>query len=171
MKKQKGFSLIELMVGIAIIISATTVVLSIIVSSFRISNKNTTADTVRQNGNYAISKISRTIQFAESFIGTSSDGTTFNPVCSDEYQAIRIRYQDMDTTIRCTDTSIDFNGIPILDNTVDVVDGSCQIACERDLDSTPIIGISFSLQKGGANTSAEQSSRINFSTKIKMRNE
>jgi type II secretory pathway pseudopilin PulG len=173
MKNSKGFSLIELMVGIAIIITSTTIVLSIIVSSFRISNKNNSADTVRQNGNYAISKISRTVQFAESFVATSVNGSTFTPACTDgvSYRAIRLMYQDVSTTVTCSNDFIRVNGNPITANNIDVVNNTCIITCERDLDSTPVVGIEFSLQRGGSNTSGEQTSRIDFSTKVKMRNE
>ena len=97
-KLQKGFSLIEILVGIAIIITATTVVLSIIVSTFRISNKTTTNSVIRQNGNYSINQVSRMLQFADSFNGIKKTRTSseFEVPCNDVAQTafgISIEYQ------------------------------------------------------------------------------
>lgn len=171
MRNKKGFSLIELMVGIAIIITATTVVLSIIVSSFRISNKTTASDTVRQNGNSAVAQISRIFQFADSFVGAAnrSDFADLSYSCDEtSYNHIRVVYQGNLKTVSCSGSGLLLDGNSIIDNSLTVSD--CSLTCTRDIGAGPVLGLNFNLSRGGSNTSAEQTSSIKFSTKIKMRN-
>lgn len=180
LNSKSGFSLIELLVGIAIIITATTVVLSIIVSSFRITSKNTSSDRVRQAGNNAVSQIIRMVQFSEYFYGMSKDfGNTIVDSCDppDEiYNAIKIKYRGVDKIISC---SIDSN-IKIQSNGESAMEmfenekyrvNNCKITCIKTSDySPPKIGLSFDLDYGNEGAVSEKTSKINFSTTIKMRN-
>lgn len=175
MRNNKGFSLIELMVGIAIIITATTVVLSIIVSSFRISNKTTASDSVRQNGNSAVAQISRIVQFADSFVGIGNDLSSLDPFCSapnTSFNHIRVIYQGNPKTISCYNSRLMLGdntvGSTLIDNNLTVE--SCQLSCSRDQDAAPVVSLNFSIRRGAADASVEQTAKINFSTKVKMRN-
>lgn len=179
-KSKKGFSLIELLVGIAIIITATTVVLSIIVSTFRISSKSTSNSVVRQNGNYAVSQISRTLQFAEVFEGAGNlkaDGLVhYDSVCPDsginEYHYLKVAYGGIDKEISCTDSGVKINNASSIDsNKLTVVPGTCKFTCTQENSALgPIIGINFDLVLGGTGAVPEKSARVNFSTTVKMRN-
>src|SRR3989344_583306 len=74
-RKSEGFTLIELLVVILVIFSVGILIASILVSALRGSNKTNTIDLVRRNGNSAITQMSRTIRYAQSFDGVSIDGT------------------------------------------------------------------------------------------------
>lgn len=175
MKKQPntpGFSLIEILISIAIIITATTVVVAMLSSSFRGISKSNVSEEVRQNGNRAISQMSRTIQFAESFLGASVDGVAYKSCvggAGTNYQFIKIRSGGGDVILSCNNLTID--GTSLIDTTrVKVVGGSCSFKCTRgsDIDS-PIIGITFQLSQKSA-TVPEKSQTIPFSTTVKVRN-
>lgn len=181
MKKiyQEGFTLIELLVASAIIITATTVVVAILASSFRGVNKATFSEEVRQNGNSAISRMSRMLQFAESFQGASQTG---NPPYSDcvsgaglSYRSIKIKSSNQTKILSCggLDLSIiDSSGTSSLIDTskVNVVANSCRFTCQQaSSGDTPIIGINFDLTE--ANSSVpDKTATIKFSTTVKMRN-
>lgn len=178
--KNKGFSLIELLVGIAIIITATTIVLSIIVSSFRISSKTTSNSVIRQNGSYAMSQMSRMLQFADSFEGAGDvDAATpdvqYQPLCSDsgdQYNYLKIKYKGLQKVLSCTNSGIAIDGNSIIDSTgkISVVPDSCSFICSQTPGSGPVIRIDFSLKYGSETSSPEKSANTDFSTTVKMRN-
>lgn len=169
--KSFGFSLIEILVAISIIITASTVVVAILFSSFRGISKSAVTEEVRQNGNRAISQMSRTIQFAENFLGASVDGAAYQSCVGGvgAYQFIKVRSGGGDVILSCNNLTVD--GTSLIDTTrVKVVGGSCSFSCTQgsDIDS-PIIGITFQLSQKSA-TVLEKSQTIPFSTTVKMRN-
>ena len=70
--------MIELLAVAVVIIAVSSIVSAILFSSLRGVSKTTITDSVRQNGNSAISKISREIKFAKIFKGVSPDGVTYS---------------------------------------------------------------------------------------------
>ena len=64
-QNKKGFTLIELLASIAVIVVIGSVIAGIIKSSLRGSNKTNTIEAIRQNGNYALSQISKNIEYAQ----------------------------------------------------------------------------------------------------------
>lgn len=170
--RRSGFTLIELLVATAIFITATTIVVAILTSSFRGINKANISEDVRQNGNSAISRISRLIQFAEGFQESSMDGVIYTSACVQgvTYQAIRIKSGGQIKTFSCQNLSVD--AIPLIDTAkVKVVAGSCKFTCSQDRTNvSPVIGISFSLSEAAASV-PEKSASISFSTTVKMRNQ
>lgn len=176
MSKEKGFSLIEILVGISIVITATTVVLSMLVSSFRISNKTTTSSALRQNGNYALNQISRRIQFAEAFNGgRNSTSQDFDPsACTStrrDFNQISIRYNGVDQIISCSGTTIQIDGRSSIDTSkARIVSGTCNLSCEKETTDSPLIGIEFDLESATGSDLVEESSVVEFSTTVKMRN-
>lgn len=180
-KNKSGFSLIELLVATSIIITAMTIVLGIIISSFRISSKSATQDVLRQNGNYALSQMSRTIQFTDGFVGVSSEADATNFVsCIDppgQISNINVSYNKLPHVFSCKDNTAPNNGIfdngnPMIDSSkIKVEAGSCNITCLQLNDSAaPVIGISFRLIYGGSSSTFEKNSTQQFSTRIKVRN-
>ena len=169
--KNKGFSLVELLVGIVITISAATLVLSIIISSFRISTKTNTNAILRENGNYALSQISKTIQFSDSFTNVKQGNTEINCLNTSvsNLSEVNVVYNDVNTSIKCSGDRILINNQSSIDSSnVKVVSGSCSFTCKQSGNEGPEIGIDFSLTTGPG--AAESTSRLNFSTSVKMRN-
>ena len=173
-KNSFGFTLIEMLVSIAIIITTTTVVVAILSSSFRGITKSTISEDVRQNGNNALNRMSRSIQFAESFQGISENGTDYVTRCSlaegENYNYVRIRTNTQTVTFSCTDSDIMMGSASLLDKSrVSVVESSCAITCLQESETVPpVIGISFGLFKAGVTD--QKNSEVFFSTSVKMRN-
>ncbi len=173
-KNSKGFTLIEMLVSIAIIITTTTVVVAILVSSFTGITKSTISEDVRQNGNSALSRMTRTIQFAESFQGVSQNGVDYVNNCSfsggEKYNYVRVRANTQIVTLSCTDTDIMNGTSSLIDkNKVGISEGSCAITCLQESEIVPpVLGISFALFNVG--TTDQKKTEIYFSTSVKMRN-
>ncbi len=169
-----GFTLIELLVSIAIIITTTTVVVAILASSFTGITKSSISEDVRQNGNSALSRMTRTIQFAESFQGVSKDGVDYVPSCSlsggETYNYVKVKTNTQIVTLSCTNADIMMGTSSLLDkNKVSVLKDSCAITClQENISTPPVIGISFGLFNASATD--QKKSESFFSTSVKMRN-
>lgn len=188
-----GFSLIELLVGMAIIITSTTIILTIIVSSFRISSKATVVDSARQNGNYAMNRMIRMIQFADRYNGRSralgatagikgSDGgPDWHTDCADnDNTAININYEGEEKIIQCRNRNSIYivDPVPappsgeILIITDKIKVAECNITCSQISDTaSPVISIKYKLTIGDSDSVVERkTSSIPFFTSVKMRN-
>jgi prepilin-type N-terminal cleavage/methylation domain-containing protein len=80
-KLRSGFTLIELLVVVGILSVIGSIVTGVITFSIRGTNKTNTIENLRQSGNYTISQMSKTIEFAESFDGLSNDGAIYDKAC------------------------------------------------------------------------------------------
>ncbi len=169
-----GFTLIEMLVSIAIIITTTTVVVGILASSFTGITKSTISEDVRQNGNSALSRMTRTIQFAESFQGVSQNGVDYINNCTlsggEKYNYVRVKTNTQIVTLSCTDADIMNGASSLIDkNKVGIRDGSCAITCLQESEIVPpVLGISFALFNAGVTN--QKKTEIYFSTSVKMRN-
>ncbi len=173
---QSGFSLVEILVAIAIIVTSTTVVLAILTSSFRTSNKSTSLELVRQNGTNAINQITRVVSYADSFVRADSASTCPLPP-GGNYQAIVVNSLEsgriIEKRIYCTSSDLrmndNFGDVSLLSKQVVLENGSCSFTCSQDNSLSPVIGLKFSLSSSVGNL-AERKARLDFSTSIKMRN-
>jgi prepilin-type N-terminal cleavage/methylation domain-containing protein len=196
-KFNSGFTLVELLVVVSIIVSVTTIVVGTITSVFRGTNKTNTINTVRENGNYAISQMTKMIKFAKSFDGASIDG---NPPWNCQimpplptpapalvnYKSLRITSFDGGvTTFSCND-SVDIPAQTIASRSASsnetLIDTTtvalptpiptfCFFTCikERITDS-PQVGINFTLNSNSISGIVERQASIPFSISIKVRN-
>jgi type II secretory pathway pseudopilin PulG len=94
MKKQNknGYTLIELLAVIIILVTVGTIISSILTSVLRSSNKSANTENVRKNGNYAITQMSKMITYAKIWRGVSVDGVTYFPDCVSTLPTIRYKY-------------------------------------------------------------------------------
>lgn len=190
---KKGFSLIELLVGMTIIITATTIILTIIVTSFRISSKAAVVDNARQNGNYAMNRMIRMIQFADSYNGRSTatggsngvragenGGPGWQTNCAgDTNTAININYEGEEKIIQCRNHNqifiVDPDATPANEELVSstkISVASCNIKCTKaTATASPVISIWFDLAIGGSGVAVEKKTKIPFFTSVKMRNQ
>jgi len=187
-QNKKGFTLIELLAAIAVMAVVGSVVAGIITSSLRASNKANTIETIRQNGNYTLSQISKNIEYAQFFNGLRKDGDTYVTSClystptppalpsvvKTSYNYIKITPFNSDPIeYECTDSPTTFtvNGSNIFDpNSVTLK--ACSITCTQTNETdVPIIGISFTLGPQNQNGLVENSTPpITFQTSVTMRN-
>jgi type II secretory pathway pseudopilin PulG len=170
----KGFTMIELLVSIAIIITTATIVVAVITASFRGSTQTAINENLRLEGNAALSQLGKMIQFADGFEGVvDGEGNEFdNCTASDEdatFNDIRLNVDGVTTTISCKDSGMQINSEHIFDTTTLNVE-NCAIKCSQ-LNSTdsPTIGIEFDLSRNNSEL-VEQRSSMHFEKNIKMRN-
>lgn len=171
---EKGFTLVELLVSMIILITVGTIMVSILVSSLRTGNKSQAINDVRQNGNYAITQMSKTISYAKIFngISTSTDGTNLVTACdgSTSYKYIQITsFDNSVTSFSCGDSAILSNGSPLTGSGVSLKANSCSFICTKTASGPPIIDIKFTLQEG-VNSLIENQSFIPFETSVTLRN-
>lgn len=175
MNRNNGFTLIEVLISISIIIVVGVIVGSIIISTLRGSTKATVLSDVKQNGNYAITEMSRVIRSATNIN---------NPVlpCGNPSSAAQtITVTQLDTsqvTFDCssgnTITESQNGGTPVAllnASTTKLVPNSCKIICSQQTAADiPSVQIQFSLTQSTTANFAEQSATVPFQTTILLRN-
>jgi len=191
---KRGFTLVELLVVVAVFGSIMAIVIGVVTSTLRGANKSRTISKVRENGNYAIFQISRTIKYAKTIDGASMDGNppwdcqlmpsplapTPTPI---HYKAVKATsFDGTATTFSCNDTG-DFPPETIAVNfSESLIDASsvimpapipsfCFFTCVRErIIDPPSIGINFTLTSKSPSSLVETQASIPFTTKIKGRN-
>lgn len=186
-KNHKGFTLVELLVVITVLITVGIVSVQIITSSLRGTNKTNLIDTVRQNGNYAISQMAKAIQYSEEFLGLSPDDSagSYTRTCpsspadppvpvTTSYKYIKIKPFDEEIIkygCGIAGDEITSNTSPLI-NTSSVAVSDCSISCtQAGVADPPIITVFFKLSPKNPGTLFEQIlSPITFQTSVTMRN-
>ena len=191
-RQQKGFSLIELLISIVVLVALGWITTGVMFSVLRGSNKTNVIENIRQNGNYALNQISKNIEYAQTFDGVSVNGATYVPNClnggpSYKYQYLKVTtFNSGPLQYKClippppgspTFTVSDDGGTTetsIVDtsSTSSIAFENCSITCiqTNDMD-VPIIGISFTLKPVTPSGLVEDSSPpIEFKTSVAIRN-
>lgn len=173
-KLESGFTLIEILAVIFVLSTIGVLVGAIVTSSFRGTNKTNTITTVRQNGFYAITQMTKMIQNARKLDNPSCVPLP-SPAPISSYQAITITSADGgQITFTCDTTgsspTIFSNSASLLDTSAVSVN-SCSFTCSQaSVGDPPIIGISFELRQKREDSFFEQSASIPFQTSVVMRN-
>lgn len=185
---EKGFTLVELLASIAVLVAVGSVIAGIITASLRGTNKTNVIENIRENGNYALSQISRSIEYARVFNGLSDNGIDYAVSCpfstSPTPAPVKTVYKYVKVTppngnsieYSCktlAPATITANGISMID-TGSIALTDCVIACvQTRATDIPIVKVGFKLGPkdqvpGGI---AENSSPpILFETSITIRN-
>lgn len=163
-----GFTLVEMLAVTLIFISIGSIIVSILITSLRTSHKADTVSAVKENGNYTLTQVAKTLRDARALI------TPFPCVTPVVASTITVATPANDqVTYTCTGSTIASNGASLLDTNV-VSLQNCSFTCMQDYKSgLPIIAISFSLKQKSTSTFAEQIaslSAVPFQTSIVIRN-
>lgn len=171
--QQKGFTLVEMLAVMIVFVVIGSFVTAILITSLRGNNKTNTITAVRQNGNYALSQMAKTVRNARYLVSPASCGTISAPTVT---QTLQLKDPDGNViTYDCSSgTNITSNSANLLDTTA-VSLASCKFTCGQDrLIDQPEIGISFSLKQVNASTQfadlTASASAIEFSTSVVLRN-
>lgn len=187
-KKEAGFTLVELLASIIVLVVVGIVVSGITTSTLRGTNKASTIENIRQNGNYALSQISKTIQYAQTFNGLSIDGINYVTSCpfSDAPIPTPVRTpfnfikvtpnNNISIVYECTSfppdaSSFTKDGVSVI-NTNSVKLRDCSIFCTQTRTTdVPIIGISLNLEPLNSTGLVENSTPPTlFETSVTLRN-
>lgn len=178
--RNDGFTLIELIVVISIVAVIAALVTGVLFSALRGSSKTNVLADVKENGNYVLSVIGRTLRFAKSFEGVSTDGTVFTTSCAagTKYKAVKITSFDSgDIEFSCTETTITSNGTPLLNASLVVLNQSipqsldrCSFTCIQNGSDYPTIGVQFLLTDRNTSTLVENKAALFFQSSVTLRN-
>lgn len=199
MKKQNGFTLVEILASVVVLIAIGSIVAGILASSLRGANKTNTVENIRQNGNYALAQMVKDIQYAQPFngqtTGLSNDYTATPPYsssCSPSpgtvYKYISVQYMSVQsadnvvTRYNCDGSTLTAEGIIPASAVTKLIDTTstttisltnCSLSCiQTKTTDTPIIKIRFSIGPKNLSTLPENNtqSSITFETSVIMRN-
>lgn len=171
-KFERGFTLVEMLAVIIVFVVVGSIMVSILVTSFRTSTKTDTLTQVRENGNYVMTQMAKTIRNARGLVApfpcvTPVVASTVTVLTPDQNQ---VTY-DCTPPPSPTPGTIASNSASVLDTTaVSLV--SCSFTCiQKSKSELPIIQINFSLKQQSSSTFAEQSvAPVLFQTSVVMRN-
>ncbi|MEK7518263.1 MAG: type II secretion system protein [Patescibacteria group bacterium] len=188
---KNGFTLIELLVVIAVLGVVGSIVMGAITFSLRGANKTSTIENIRQNGNYTISQMAKTIEYSQTFDGLSTDGITYVRSCpatqptptptSTDYSYIKIKpFNNNSIVYRCQDVGggnyrVASDSAELIDTTSassEISMSACTFTCtvSRALD-IPVIRIHFILKPKVSSTLVEKfTPPITFETAVTIRN-
>lgn len=182
----RGFTLVELLASIIVLIAVGSIIAGIITSSIRGTNKATVIENIRQNGNYTIARVSKNIEYSQVFNGFSDDGINYTTTCPfslaptptpvvKQYNFIKVTPLNSNPIIySCTSSSpftITANGVPLID-TNSVALTECTLACiQGRATDVPVIKVGFKLGPKNPNSLPENSTPpILFETSVTIRN-
>ena len=182
----RGFTLVELLASIIVLVAVGLIISGIITSSLRGTNKTTTIENIRQSGNYTLAQMSKNIEYAQVFNGLSNDGINYITSCpfslapipvpvTTTYNFIKVTPFNSDSIVyNCTSSSpltITANGVSLVEaNSVSLTE--CVIACTQSrATDIPVIRIGFKLGPKNASNLVENSTPpISFETSVTIRN-
>jgi len=157
-----GFTLIELLVTISILTIMVVVGSNMFFTILGNAAKTKVLQRVKQNGDYAISSMSRLIRNAQSLdLGSSS--TT---------QVVLLSPDGYPTTFSCSDQKIASNGADLIDTTVVKVT-NCNIfsVAPGETDFSPdVVVINFTLEQAEVTSRPEEKASLDFQTTVTLRN-
>ena len=184
-RKNEGFTLVELLSSIIVLVAVGSVITGIITSSLRGTNKTTTIENIRQNGNYALVQMSKNIEYAQVFNGFSNDNVNYVISCpfslaptpapvTTNYNFVKVTPLNSNAIVyNCTSSppTITANGSSLVDtNAVSL--STCTLSCiQTGSTDFPIIKIGFTLGPKNASDLVENSTPpILFETSLTIRN-
>ncbi|HUD04996.1 MAG TPA: type II secretion system protein [Patescibacteria group bacterium] len=176
---KNGYTLVELLAVIFILVAVGTIIASILTSVLRTSNKSANTENVRRNGNYAISQMSKMITYAQKLEGVSTDGIQYYTDCVSLPTATKYKYLKIEsfdggiTTFACANSQIaSQSSSGSLDYLVDpTMYASCYFNCSQESAAAPIkIDIFLDLKATNSAVFSENQAEIPFETSVVLRN-
>lgn len=197
--KQEGYTIIELLAVISILVVMSGIIVSILYSTLRGSSKTKITSEVTQNGSYVLSVVNKTINDSRSvtMIGALNVGDVINTNdvqdCKNKLTSTNSitlkRLDGTKTRFACGNVGVDGSNIyaitintdpsgvgaerPLINaNSVAVEENSCSFTCDQssgDLYAYPIVGVKFKLKDKGATVAESQGSQV-FQTSVSLNN-
>jgi prepilin-type N-terminal cleavage/methylation domain-containing protein len=187
-KNCKGFTLIEILIVLGILVVVGSLITSIFYSSLRGTVKTNTATVLKQNGAYGLNRLTTVIRYG-SFEGISPDNTagSYSTTCSSSGTPgsyLKIRSNDSSNSLSviacCPNNNIYINGNGACSAPEQLFDTtssgvrliSCQFTCRQaSAINIPVIGIDFFLSQYNITPGFEESTASQrFQTSVSLRN-
>lgn len=172
-KSQHGYTIIELLAVMSILVILLGIISGILYSTLRGSNKTRITTEVIQNGTYAIGVISNILVSSRGV--TKVGGIEIND-CTSVHAGPSITVKSIDgdeVTFNCSGTNISSNNASLINtNQVQIQAGSCSFSCQQkstDSYSIPIVQVEFIIEDRNAVLFENKSSSL-FKTSVSLRN-
>jgi type II secretory pathway pseudopilin PulG len=183
LKSDLGYTLIELLTVIVVMVVVGLIIVTVLVSSLRGGNKAQVINEIRDSGNTAMTQMAKFIEFGKSFIGAVDEqGNILIPCPSSptSYKQLKIKgFNDQIATLSCNGTTISSTGgllnpqaVDLIgDSSIKVKNDTCYFTCSQAYDGQPpTIGINFTLEKNANSSFFEQNHELDFHTSVVMHN-
>ncbi|MBU2632352.1 hypothetical protein KKG52_01430 [Patescibacteria group bacterium] len=183
----KGYTLVELLAVIIVLIVVGLVVVGILASTLRGKNKTNILNEVTQNGNRVVLQIGKSIEYAERFEGVKANPVSepaldcisydvITPTPSpQQYKSVLIKKFDSADSIleySCNDSNstLELDGESLIDSNIFKVT-DCYFTCTQSFETaSPAIGVHFTLSNTREEKFAERKVSVPFDTTVVMRN-
>lgn len=172
MKHQRvdGFTLLEMLVSIAIIAIVSVVLSQVFISTLRSNTKAEILKEVKQNGDLAVESITRMIQnAADAWCPSASSFSTLNPdgevttiACEDTASGARLASQSAAQTVYLTSTRVSLG--------TTCAGSQLSVTCEGAAGIPTTISVSFQLSQSGTVGDQFERASQTFRTSVSMRN-
>lgn len=154
-KKNVGFTLIEVITVSGIMALFSITLISVFMASFRGGTKSQLIQRIRQDGDYALSSMSREIKKAKTIDSCGADLLTFTLVNGSE-----INYSLSSGRIASDSSYLTGNAATA---------GSLIFSCDEGETGNQIVTISFTLTGGNASSQAQEKLSQGFATSVSTR--
>lgn len=172
-KKIRGYTIIELLAVVSILVIISSVIVGILYGSLRGSSKTKITTEVVQNGNYVLSVFSSAV--VDSVNVTQINGVNIND-CTASPSGTSVTLKRLDestTTFSCANNSVSSGSASLINESqVQIGDNSCTFYCDQKSDDAyaiPIVGVKFTLEDKNTGLFETRSSSI-FETSVSIRN-
>ena len=168
---QRGFTLLELLLSMVIIMVIGSVILTIFFSALRGSDKAQSLITLRQKGNFALTQMVKSIRFSENIANFSACSTS---QASTELQIVSSSDHEV-TTYSCGNGNIASSSATktyfLLETNNNITLKACSFTCGVQQPSfTPYATISFNLVPTSKKDSTSPDVLQQFKTTVFLRN-
>lgn len=178
MKNNAGYTIIELLAVVTILVAVTGIISALITQTLRGSSRTNVTNQVSQAGNYVSSALTNAIITAENVVaidGQAITDCTQNPTGSSIELYISQRAGSI--VYSCADDTISSNSASLIDTTRLRVDSNNSLACyfscrqlSNDPYTPPVIEFGFTLTQKSETALFDSRSSAPFSTSVLMRN-
>jgi len=159
MVKKGGYTLIEMIVAIAIFLIVSVSAVDLVTSFIKGSLKADQIKEIKQNGNYALSVMDRAIRNADGVVSCSATSIVIN------------NGDNTTTTFAINADNITSSNSPLLAAGYTVVNPGTDssFTCKQSADTPAVVTIKFTLQKGAALARSEEKASQSFQTTVTLR--
>lgn len=169
-KKINGFTLIEILVVLGLLVVASVIGANMFFTTFRSSAKTKALTVVKQNGDYALSIMERLIRDSQEVITNSDDS-----LCAVGMNKIKIKRSDnSEIEFACLNEGtatgyIASNSARLINSEVKL--DNCYFNCSTQGEFYPqSVTINFTLSQAGESARIEEQASVDFQTTVTTRN-
>lgn len=155
-KNNSGMTLIEILVALSLFVVIATLVNQAFFATLRGSSKSKITTKLKQEGNYAVSVMERSLHSASSFVNCTSQSVTY------------MNERGVQSVFSCSNGIINKDGSALTATDVNI---SCNISCPVE-GGMPTVILDLSLSPAGSvvGLRAEETANVDIKTRIRFRN-